>query len=415
MATASSTLLRAARVIDGKSDLPLQNHSVLVRGDRIGGIFSGGKEPPADTVIDCTGMTVLPGLIDAHVHLAFRSVPDRLRYQVTASPMLKAFYAAKHAKLTLDAGFTTVRTMGGEECMAVKQAIEAGVIEGPRLLVSGIVDMTCGHIDLIRHPALPRAPEDTADGVWEVRKRVRQHVRNGADFIKICTSGGVTSAIDEPDWRNYTLEEIMAITDEAHAIGRRVAAHAHGNLGIKNAVRGGVDTIEHGIFLDEEAIDMMLKAGSYLVPTLTVGHAEMVRGRESGLSEHALEKAHRVHPIRLRSVRMACDAGVKIVCGTDTASIALHGENAKELELLMQDGGLTAMQAIRAATSMAAEAIAMSDRIGTIEPGKYADLLVIDGDPLSDIRVFQDRGRIKAVYKGGKIIAPTPLPERIIW
>lgn len=407
MSTAATVLLRASRVIDGKADAMLQNHSVLMQGDRITGLFPESKEPPADKIIDCTGMTVLPGLIDAHVHLAFRSVPDRLRYQVTASPMLKAFYAAKHARMTLHAGFTTVRTMGGEECMAVKQAIEADVIEGPRLLVSGIVDMTCGHIDLIRHPSLPRLPEDTADGVWEVRKRVRQHVRNGADFIKICTSGGVVSEIDDPEWRNYTLEEIMAITDEAHAIGRHVAAHAQGNLGIKNAVRGGVDTIEHGIFLDDEAIEMMLKAGCYLVPTLTVAHAEMTRGKEAGMSARALEKAQRVHPVRMESVRKAYQAGVKIACGTDTASIALHGENSKELELLMEAGGLSAMEAIKAATSMAAEAIGISKNVGSIEAGKYADLLVIDGDPLADIKIFQDRQKIKAVYKGGKPVFST--------
>jgi imidazolonepropionase-like amidohydrolase len=405
---AAKVLLRASRVIDGKRDKALDNHSVLFQGEKIVGVYRRGDEPPADQVIDCHGMTVLPGLIDAHVHLAFRSVKDRLRYQVTASPMLKAFYAAKHAKMTMDAGFTTLRTMGGDECMAVKQAIDEGVMVGPRLLVSGIVEMTCGHIDLIRHPSLPREPEDTADGPWECRKRVRQFVRAGRNFIKFCASGGVTSSLDEPNWRNYTIEEIQAITDEAHHLGKKVAAHAHGNLGIKNAVRGGVDTIEHGIFLDDEAIEMMLKAGSYLVPTLAVAHAEMVRGNEAGLSEHAMEKAHKVHPIRMRSVNLAYKAGVRIVCGTDTASIALHGENAKELELLMEHGGLTAMEAIKSATSVAAEAIAMEDKIGSLEQGKYADLLVIEGDPLADIKVFQDRAKIKSIYKGGKLVIPTP-------
>ena len=397
-------LLYAARVIDGKSDRVLLNHSVLVEGEKIAGVFPAGKEPAADEKIDCAGQTVMPGLIDTHVHLAFRSVPDRLRYQVTTSPMLKAFYAADNARMTLQAGFTTLRTMGGEECMAVKQAIEAGLVEGPRLLVSGIVDMTAGHLDLMRHPSLPRMPEDTADGVWEVRRRVRQHARNGADFIKICTSGGVVSEVDEVDWRNYTLEEIMAITDEAHALKKRVAAHAQGNLGIKNAIRGGVDTIEHGIYLDDEAIEMMLKAGCYLVPTLTVSDAEMTRGKEAGISARSLEKAHRVHPIRLESARRAHQAGVKIVCGTDTASIALHGRNAKELELLVREAGLSPMQAIQSATSLAAEALGIQGKVGTVEAGKLADLLVVEGDPGSDVRILQDPQKIKKVYKNGKLV-----------
>jgi len=403
-----SVVIKDVRLIDGTGATPLEHASVLVRDDEIVAIGSSNHMvcPRGSVEIHGAGCTVMPGLIDVHVHLHTPAVKDRLAYEVKTSPMLKAFYVADNARRTLDAGFTTVRDAGGGmECLAAKQAIELGLAIGPRLLTSGVVAMTAGHAD----PAMglanwPIRPEDTADGVDEVRKRVREHVRSGYDWIKICTTGGVLSAGDESWWRNYTLDEIKAITDEAHALGRRVASHAHGREGIVNAIVGGVDTVEHGIYLDDEILEMMIERDVYLVPTMTIGQAFRERATEVGLSEEAIRKGNAVMDVVMANMARAHQAGVKMVLGTDcSGNLARAGENAWELELMVQIG-MTPMEAIMAATGEAARAIGLGEITGTLEVGKKADLILVHGDPLQDISVLRDKESIVLVMKEGKVM-----------
>lgn len=402
-----STLIKA-RLIDGTGAAPLEKGAVLVERGEI--VATGREEeitcPPEAEVIVAPGQTVMPGLIDAHVHLCIPAVKDRLAYEVKTPPALKAFYIADNARQTLEAGLTTLRDAGSSvECIAVKRAIELGLIVGPRLLTSGIVTMTAGHAD----PAMGKAnwlirPEDTADGVDEVRKRVREHVRSGFDWIKITTTGGVLSEGDESWWRNYTLGEIKAITDETHALGRQVAAHAHGREGIKNAILGGVDTIEHGIYLDDELLEMMVERGLFLVPTMTIGRAFQERAQEAGLSKGAIRKGNAVMEAVMENMARAHRVGVRLAMGTDcSGNLARAGENAWELELMVEIG-MSPMEAIVASTGNAAQAIGLGEETGTLEVGKVADLILVDGDPLKDIGVLRQKERILLVMKGGEIV-----------
>jgi imidazolonepropionase-like amidohydrolase len=287
----------------------------------------------------------------------------------------------------------------------VKRAIELGLIVGPRLLASGVVTMTAGHADrAMGRPNWPIRPEDTADGVDEVRKRVREHVRSGFDWIKITTTGGVLSEGDESWWRNYTLEEIQAITDEAHALGRRVAAHAHGREGIKNAILGGVDTIEHGIYLDDELLQMMVEKELFLVPTMTIGRAFEERAQEAGLSEEAIRKGKAVMEVVMDNMARAHQVGVRIAMGTDcSGNLARAGENAWELELMVEIG-MSPMEAIVASTGDAAQAIGLGEVTGTLEVGKKADLILVEGNPLEDIGILRPQDRVRLVMKEGKIV-----------
>jgi len=407
-------LIKGVKLIDGTGAAPIERGAVLVDGEEI--VAVGREEevacpPEAEVMADAQcptapGWTVMPGLIDAHVHLRTPAGKDRLAYEVKTPTALKAFYIADNARRTLKAGFTTLRDAGSSmECIAVKQAIELGLIIGPRLLTSGVVTMTAGHAD----PAMGRAnwhirPEDTADGADEVRKRVREHVRSGFDWIKITATGGVLSEGDESWWRNYTLEEIKAITDEAHALGRRVATHAHGQEGIKNAILGGVDTIEHGIYLDDEILEMMVEKGLFLVPTMTIGRAFEERAQEAGLPEGAIRKGMAVMEVVMENMARAHRAGVRIAMGTDcSGSLAQAGENAWELELMVEIG-MSPMEAIVASTGNAAQAIGLGEAVGALEVGKKADLILVEGDPLESIGILRQKERIRLVMKEGKTV-----------
>jgi imidazolonepropionase-like amidohydrolase len=403
-----STLIKGARLFDGTGAAPLERGTVLIEGGEIVEIGSEGEIacPPEAQVIAASDWTVMPGLIDTHVHLRTPAVKDRLAYEVKTRPTLKAFYLADNARRTLEAGFTTLRDAGSSvECIAVKRAIELGLVVGPRLLASGVVTMTAGHGDrAMGRPNWPIRPEDTADGVDEVRKRVREHVRSGFDWIKITTTGGVLSEGDESWWRNYTLDEIEAITDEAHALGRRVAAHAHGREGIKNAILGGVDTIEHGIYLDDELLEMMVERGLFLVPTMTIGRAFQERAQEVGLSEGAIRKGNAVMEVVMENMARAHQSGVKIAMGTDcSGNLARAGENAWELELMVEIG-MSPMEAIVASTGDAAQAIGLGDVTGTLEVGKKADLILVDGNLLENIGILRQKERVRLVMKEGEIV-----------
>ncbi|NPV10097.1 MAG: amidohydrolase family protein [Anaerolineae bacterium] len=403
-----SLLIRGARLIDGTGVEPVEDAAVLVDDGAIASVGPSTQvaAPPAAEVIEAGGLTIMPGLIDAHVHLRTPAGQERLAYEVKTSSELKAFYAADNARRALEAGFTTLRDAGsGPEVLAARQAVDLGLVIGPRILTAGMVTMTAGHADpAMGRPGWPVRPEDTADGVDEVRKRVRQHVRSGHDWIKICTSGGVLSAGDESWWRNYTPDEVRAITDEAHALGRRVASHAHGREGILNAIQCGVDTIEHGIYLDDEILELMVAKRLFLIPTMTIGRAFQERAQEAGLSEEAVRKGNAVMEVVMTNMARAHRAGVRMALGTDcSGSLAPMGENAWELPLMVEIG-MTPMEAILAATRDAAEAIGLGQATGTLEPGKQADLILVDGDPLEDISVLRERERIKLVLRQGRIL-----------
>jgi len=400
--------LKGANLIDGRGGEPLEEVAIMIEGDEIISILPESQiELGRDVeLIEARGKTVMPGLIDTHVHLEMPAGSDRLTYLIKTAPALVAFYAAQNARITLEAGFTTLRDAGGPtELVSLRTAIELGLVTGPRLQTSGMISMTGGHGDQAMGKAYwPARLRATADGVDEVRKRVREHVRTGFDWIKIFTSGGVLSEGDESWWRNYTLEEITAITDEAHALGKRVAAHAHGTEGIKNAIKGGVDTIEHGIYLDEEAVEMMVQEQLFLVPTMTIGRAFLERAGERGLQDFALRKGRMVVDVVMDNMAKAYAAGVRMALGTDCdGNLARPGENAMELEL-MTEIGMSPMEAIVAATKNAAEALGLGDAVGTVEHGKKADLILVDGDPLEDIRILQEKEKILLVMKGGQIL-----------
>lgn len=404
------TVLRGGILIDGTGRGPLEDSVVIIRGSKISATGKSGRVgvPKQAKVIDVSGMTVMPGLFDLHVHLGSESLGRKIDFRLWSletSPYLVAYHAVRNAQACLEAGFTTIRSMGGgREAWdpALRDAFEQGIFPGPRIFASALlIGMTAGHGDLFIPTTIQERPPRIADGPVECRKAVREQVRAGADFIKICTTGGVMSKEDKPTWRNYTVEEIRAITDEAHALERTVAAHAEGLVGIKNAIVGGVDTLEHGCYLDDEACEMTVERGIVYVPTLSIVHQIGVKGRELGLPEFGLRKAREVEKDHIESFRRAYRAGVKIALGTDGGyNIAQCGENALELELMVENG-MSPMEAIVAGTKTSAEAIGGAEGLGTIEEGKVADVIVVDGDPLRDITVLQNKEKIRAVIKEG--------------
>jgi len=400
--TDQATVFKGAQLIDGNGGNPIADGVVVVEGDRItaAGTASEVAVPAGAEIVDVSGKTVMPGLFDCHAHLAYTTI-DPIKILFTHRTVA-AFQTARTLRTMLDAGFTTVRDVGGLD-VGFRQAVEMGLVEGPRLVVSGMVLQTAGHGDWYTPCGIeltfPGSPTQV-DGVADVQKEARRRMREGYDFIKICTTGGVASPTDSPEDTEWTMAEIEAIVHEASAKGKAVAAHAEGTQGIKNAILGGVWSVEHGSKADDEAIEMMVERGTYLVPTLFVIRDALERGPEIGLLPIALEKLKIIQDIHFSSFAKAVEAGVKIGCGTDALGTGAHGRNAWELEL-MAEHGMTPMQAIVAATKTSAEVCRISDRVGTIEPGKLADLLVVDGDPLADLTVLQDHKKLLCVMKEG--------------
>ena len=396
--------LTGGRVIDG-TGAPPRAATVVIAGDRIDSV--GGAVPAGVRAIDVAGRTVMPGLIDAHVHLcayAGEGTSPRL-WSVATFEEEQLLHGAANARTALQVGFTTVRDMAGARAeVALKHAFDAFVLEGARVVSAGFIGMTGGHGDLFVPPAVERRPTPIADGVDECRRAVRRHARDGADLIKICTSGGVLSLGDKSEWRNYTDDETRAIVDEAHALAMRVAAHAHTRSGIAQALDAGVDSIEHGSQLDEELATRMAKTGTRLIATLSIHEQIRLHGKERGVPAESLAKAEELHEGRIRAVRVAKEAGVRIACGTDSSNVLPFGLHAWELELLCRDGGFTPMEAIVAATRDAAETVGLGERTGTLERGKWADLIVVDGDPLQDISLLRDAPRIRKVFREGRLL-----------
>ena len=385
--------------------------TVLMDGGRV--VAAGRRDQvhaPADAArVDAEGLTVLPGLIDCHVHLCFTGQGIVLGETLTSPPSLTLLTAVSSCRSTIEAGFTTVRDAGGTPA-AVRMAIERGYFPGPRLVLAiQILSQTGGHndqrfpcgVDLVWNPA-PDLPAGVVDGVWPIRQRVRELIRSGADWIKICTSGGVLSPGDTPHHATFTLEEIEAAVQEAATQGRKVMAHAQAGAGIKNALRGGVSTIEHGIWIDDEALDLFCDGGRALVPTLAAPQW-VVRHSEAGrMPAFAAEKGRGVAGDHRASVRRAIEAGVPIAFGTDTG-VGPHGSNGEEL-LLLNDIGMPPADCIRSATTVAARVLGLEGRAGTLAEGAFGDLVGVEGDPLDDLGLLARAEHVRLVVKGGDVV-----------
>jgi imidazolonepropionase-like amidohydrolase len=410
MSEGHEVALVGGTLLDGNGGSPITDACVLVRGREIlaAGARASTGIPDAARVYDTTGATILPGLIDGHVHLRSYAGRDRSDFYLWGSSTFieeQTLHAAANARTAIQAGFTTVRECSGARPeIAVKHATDQQLLEGARVVVAGFVGMTGGHGDLFAPPAVQPRPFPTADGPEACRKLVREYARDGADWIKICTSGGVLSLGDESEWRNYTLDEVRAIVDEAHALDKRVAAHAHTAAGIRQALDGGVDSIEHGSAMDPELSARMLQTGTWLCPTLAVTEYIHAHGRERGIPQASLAKNEVVRERRLHAIRTAAAAGVRLFLGTDSSSVLQFGRHAWELELLVSLLDLSPMRALQIATHDAAEALGLADRTGVIAPGRWADLVVVDGNPLDDIRILQDAARIRAVFRDGRLL-----------
>jgi imidazolonepropionase-like amidohydrolase len=397
------TLFTGGLVYDGTRAEPALG-DVVVEGGRIVDVGTGLD---GDEAVDCTGHFVSPGFFDAHVHVTLDS-PDQL--EIAHRPFSLQFYtAARNLRRTLDTGVTSIRDAGGAD-LGIKEAVVRGLIPGPRMQISiSILSQTGGHGDdwcvcgstmpfFVPHPG---RPANVVDGPDEVRKKVRELIRAGADVIKAATTGGVLSATDDPRHSQFRDAEIAVMVEEAAAVGISVMAHAQGSEGIKAAVRNGVRSIEHGIYLDDEAIEMMLAAGTWLVPTLHAPQA-VLRGADAGMAlpKAAVEKARLVVTEHQASVKRAHEAGVRIAMGTD-CGVGAHGTNLDELHL-MQSAGLGAVDALYATTGSSAKLFGVDDDRGTLAAGRRADLVVVEGSPIDLVDL---KHRVRQVYLDGRLVS----------
>jgi imidazolonepropionase-like amidohydrolase len=400
-AAAKRTLVRAGHVLDVKTGKLADTQTIVVVGDSIQSIASTASvaEQPGDRVVDLGRMTVLPGLIDVHTHLTMNTDFDPYR-ELTSTDAKEAINGVANARTTLMAGFTSVRNVGagGYTDVDLRDAINAGQVPGPHMLVSGPpLGITGGHCDNNLLPISYHSVGDgVADGIAAVQQKVRQNIKYGADLIKICATGGVLSKGDDPQASQYTLEEMKAIVADAHRLGRKVAAHAHGAQGILWASEAGVDSIEHGSYINDEAIAEMKKNGTYLVPTLYLEDWMLEKG---SLPAFYHQKMVDVSAVAKSNIKRAMQAGVKIALGTD-AAVYPHGLNAHEVDVYVNQIGMTPLAALQSSTINAADLMGWSAKTGTLEPGKWADIIAVEKNPLDDVRVLQD---VKFVMKGGVV------------
>jgi imidazolonepropionase-like amidohydrolase len=395
--------VHAGHRLEVKTGKLLADQMLVIEDGRIISVGAAAEAKiPADAVrIELSGATVLPGLIDAHTHL---TMEPKFGYETLAiSVPREALLGAKNARLTLLAGFTAVRNVGasGFTDVALRDAINAGDVPGPRLLVSGpALSITGGHCDNNLLPSEYHAVSDgVADGVAAVQHKVRENIKYGADLIKVCATGGVLSLGDNPQHSQFAEEELKAIVADAHRLGRKVAAHAHGAEGIRWAAEAGVDSIEHGSYIDDAGIAVMKQHGTFLVPTLYLGDWMMDNAGLTHLPPPLLAKAQEVIPAARKNVAHAFASGVKVAFGTD-AAVYPHGLNAHEFAVMVRLG-LTPLQAIQAATVNAADLLGWPGKVGTLEPGAWADMVAVDGDPVKDVTTLE---RVKFVMKGGEVV-----------
>jgi imidazolonepropionase-like amidohydrolase len=397
------TVIRAGRVLNVRTGELRANHAIVIEGDKIAQIAPSSEVTAAagDTTIDLRDATVLPGLIDMHTHLTFEL--SSLGYQgLGIATAREALHGARNARRTLEAGFTTVRNLGARDYadIALRDAINDGDVIGPRIVASGpALGITGGHCDEnLLPPAFHVQGDGVADGVEGVQHKVREVIKYGADVIKICATGGVLSKGDDPNASQYTLEEMKAIVADAHRLGRRVAAHAHGAEGVRWASEAGVDSIEHGHLMDDAAIATLKKNGTYLVPTLFLGEYMEKNMERSDVPEFSKQKMRDVIAAMRKNVGKAFAAGVKVAFGTD-AAVYPHGLNAGEFHVYVSLG-MTPLAAIQTATINASDLLGSKFLVGSLEPGRFADVIAVDGDPTKDVTILE---HVKFVMKGGSV------------
>jgi len=407
--------LHNARLIDGSgSPCNDEPYALLVEGQRISAVAPNRELrcPEGVTSLDVGGMTVMPGLIDCHDHLA--DLEGSMQDRAAVPPTLAVFRTAAVFNDTLLGGCTGIREASGVD-LGMKMAVEEGLIPGPRLKISVVIlSQFGGHNDHTepagidsRFPKLATVPSGICDGVDECRRKVREVIRAGADWIKIATTGGVGTPIGGPLLRQFSREEVEAIVDTAHAAGKPVMSHAYGGEGVKICLDAGVDSIEHGAAIDDELIEQMARQGTWLVPTFTVLRKILAIGERqlSPLPEYMPRKARGLIALQAESFPKALAAGVKIAMGTDAGGFG-HGKNSGELAYMVA-AGMTPMQAIVASTRMGADCMGLGADVGVLRAGMFADLLVVDGDPLTDVRILEDRARLRLIMKDGVQIKNT--------
>jgi imidazolonepropionase-like amidohydrolase len=401
VAVPNRILIRAGHVLDVRSGNEIADQTVVVTGDLITAVSATSATPkqPQDREVDLRAMTVLPGLIDVHTHLTMDSNFDPY-HELSTSVAKSALIGARNAKVTLEAGFTSVRNVGAEGYADVdlRDAINEGLLEGPHMQVSGpALGITGGHCDENLLPSQYHLQGGgVADGVEGVQHKVRETIKYGADLIKVCATGGVLSKGDDPQASQYTLEELKAIVADAHRLGRRVAAHAHGSQGILWATEAGVDSIEHGSYMNDQDIAAMKSHGTYFVPTAYLVDWIQASGHLPVMYQ---QKMKEVGAVEKANAKRAIAAHLKVALGTD-AAVYPHGLNAHELEVYVDQFGMSPLAAIQTGTVNAADLMGWSEKVGAIDPGKWADIIAVKGDPLHDVKVLQD---VIFVMKSGVI------------
>ena len=400
---AKRTIVRPGRVLDVRTGELRSHQAIVTEGERILQIAPAGEVKAAadDTTVDLPDATLLPGLIDMHTHLTM-DLSSAGYSGLGISTAREALHGARNARRTLEAGFTTVRNVGANDYadIALRDAINDGDVIGPRVVASGpALGITGGHCDEnLLPPAFHFQGGGVADGVEAVQHKVREVIKYGADVIKICATGGVLSKGDDPNASQFTLEEMKAIVADAHRLGRRVAAHAHGAEGVRWASEAGVDSVEHGHLMDDAAIATLKKNGTYLVPTLFLTEYLQQNMERNDVPEFAKQKMRWIAGAAQQNVKKAFDAGVKVAFGTD-AAVYPHGLNAGEFHVYVKLG-MTPLAAIQTATLNAADLLGWTKQVGTLEPGKFADLIAVDADPTKDVTTLE---HVRFVMKGGVV------------